>query len=449
MSIERSVRRAEQAKQLDRDTWADLDQVGFRFEVVGDGEAIAGPFYFGRAFDAPPIFSFSAVVKPGSAAAAPQITIGVSEWIIDEQDMYVGAYLWVVFENCFTPGPTNGVRHDDLENLLAAQGGGPEGDEIPYTSFSWFEHPLIRPEQEFSNLYWPSNYTWNNQYPGNFPVVSARQPGTLTGPYRWTQEWGGLENSYHDEPIQRWRISDTVSRTGSYSLFCDELVAPLPPGPVPLDTSGSALLVPHNILACDVYDLGYGLDYVWGWRCAPGTSVKISGWRRHNYSNGTLGTDQALQCSVAFYGEPDPEWDGFGHPGLISGNPGPTQYGNFKDWDLASEYSGANTWDYFEFSEEDPWSASLPGPVAPEGTKYVAISFAVTQFWLWRGNNSTPVPPFKTWLDDITIELRGPPVSDRAPEFDVFIKFQGRILKGYVAVHPLRSYEAPTKVVLS
>lgn len=434
MSIQRSVDRAEQSKELDRQTWADLDAVDFQFIVDGNGEAIAGPFYFGRAFDAPPAFSFSAALISGSSDAAPQITIGVSEWIQDEQTMYVGCYLWVIFENCFDHGPTHGLIVDDhFENTLAAQGGGPEGDEIPYVSFTWFEHPLVRPAQSFTDLYWPSNYVWPSNYPGGYPKVAEREVGDLTTPYTWVQLWGGLDNSFHDEPIQRWRVSSTVKRSGQYSLYCDELIEPSTK--LAFASGGSALLNPANLIACTVYPDLDRRRHLWGWRCEPGTSVKITGYRRHSWSSPTLGTETVLRAWVSFYGD----------TGIINPVTGPQPYGSQKEWDYTAN---ANQWHYFEFSEDSPWGSN-PGPTAPDGTRYVRIEFDVAQFWLWRFDNSTPVPLSETWLDDITIELIGDQTILREPEFDVNIKFGGRTLKNYVGAYPLRSYEAPTRVHLS
>lgn len=433
MTIERHTRRAETAKELDRETWAELDLVGFQFVVTGDGEAVAGPFYFGRAFDAPPIFSYSAVLRGGSSEAAPQITIGVSEWIIDEQDMYVGCWLWLTFVNCFAPGPSHGVvLSDDFEKLLAVQGGGPEGDEIPYVAFSWFSG--LKTAQSYSQLFWPSNYVWPSDHPSGFPVVASRELGGKLSPYRWVQMWGGLENSFQNEPIQRWRVSNSVFRSGTFSLYCDELVRPDPV--VPLAASGSAILVPANILGCHTYGSDYR-EHLWGWRSEPGASVKISGYRRHSWVDATTGGDAVLRAFVVFYGV-----DGI--VGIRA-----------KDFVLNEPGLEANEWRYFEFSEDQVGGSGAQGapllaaPVAPAGTRYVRIEFDVSQFWLWRDDNSTPLPPFETWIEDVQIEIVGPQVPFRQPEFDVAIKFQGRILKNYVGVHPLRSYEGPSKVVLS
>lgn len=136
--VQRSVRQAEQRKQLDRNQWAGLDKVSYKlytqcrdpghtlnpeFDVTinfegqllkgyshvyplrsyeaptevqlnANGYGIAGPFWFGRAFDAPPFYSFSAVVLDNDLPFPRQITIGVVEWHQDERELYIGASLW-------------------------------------------------------------------------------------------------------------------------------------------------------------------------------------------------------------------------------------------------------------------------------------------------------------------------------------------------------------------
>ncbi len=111
---------------------------------------MAGPFYFGRAFDAPPFFTFSATAAGGDQGAAPQLTIGVEEWIQDEQGMYVGAILWFKCKLCWEPIKTGGRPAESSvpwERLPPQEGrtfkldfedweshphifGGPEGNEI-------------------------------------------------------------------------------------------------------------------------------------------------------------------------------------------------------------------------------------------------------------------------------------------------------------------------------
>lgn len=452
MSIYPEVRKTDLDRELDRGTWPDLDAIGFKFVTEGEGEAIAGPFFFGRPFDVPPSFSFSASLKEGSTASSPQITVGVSEWIQDEQDMYVGAYLWVVIsDNCFDPPtvPTSEgvVMFEDVEDVLAKQGGGPEGDEIPYMAMTRFDHQGGSDPDRFErykDLYWPSRYP--ETFPDQIPFAS-RSPGDLSSPYRWMQGlWdNGFRASEDAELIQRWRITDERSRSGQYSLFCDDLIPP--ENLFPFAQSQSGLLHVANILACmllpenDSESPIIDERYFWGWRCDPGTEVKISFYRMHDWTSFTLGSYARLTCRVRFAGV-DPET-------------GENQEFGGGQWrfrlDPAREESDglvANEWYYNELTEGFATQTN-DSPIAPEGTQYVKIYFVVSQSWLDEVFHSQELPPFKTWLDDIKIEFVGPQSPRRTPTFDVATRFEGNALKGYAGVHPLRSYEGPEKVVLS
>jgi hypothetical protein len=63
--------------------------------------------------------------------------------------------------------------------------------------------------------------------------------------------------------------------------------------------------------------------------------------------------------------------------------------------------------------------------------------------------NLFPYPELIFDVDDIEVELVGPAQTVSAPIFDVALNFGGQVLRGYSGVHPLRSYEAPVKVLLS
>jgi len=78
------------------------------------GEALVGPFWFGRAFDLPPRFDVSAVIDtdvPGDDPAWQQITVGVAEWLTDDQNMYVGAMLWIAQRPASQTGWTFELYH--------------------------------------------------------------------------------------------------------------------------------------------------------------------------------------------------------------------------------------------------------------------------------------------------------------------------------------------------
>ena len=104
----RRVRRIDQATDLDRSNWAELGAVEFDQIVYGSGGHLTPePIMFGRAFDSPPILTYSGnslVFETAYGTLSPIVfidtarqsflTIGVAEWIIDPQGMYVGANLW-------------------------------------------------------------------------------------------------------------------------------------------------------------------------------------------------------------------------------------------------------------------------------------------------------------------------------------------------------------------
>lgn len=104
----RRVRRVDHATDLDRATWADLEAVEFdQIVYCSGGHLTPEPIMFGTAFDGPPILTYSGnslvfetaygTLSPVTTIDAKRqsfLTIGIAEWIIDAQDMYVGANLW-------------------------------------------------------------------------------------------------------------------------------------------------------------------------------------------------------------------------------------------------------------------------------------------------------------------------------------------------------------------
>lgn len=58
-------RRAVLRQEADRAQWADLANTEFKFDVNGVGEKVVGPIYFGRAYEKPPLFSYSSVSAVG------------------------------------------------------------------------------------------------------------------------------------------------------------------------------------------------------------------------------------------------------------------------------------------------------------------------------------------------------------------------------------------------
>jgi hypothetical protein len=106
------IRRAEQAKQLDRATWAGPTVLIFAYDTIGRGVIETELLDFGLVFEGPPFFSYGAEVQPGQALVAgdyPEITLGVKEWHrsdieIDSRAVpfYLGAYLWISIQSAST-----------------------------------------------------------------------------------------------------------------------------------------------------------------------------------------------------------------------------------------------------------------------------------------------------------------------------------------------------------
>ncbi len=107
----RQVRTNRTATELSRETEAAYGALEYQQIVFCQGEHLTPePVKFGRAFDAPPFFTYSGIVRqprvvsftePGDSGDPPftgymisHLTIGVAEWIRDEQNMYIGAHLW-------------------------------------------------------------------------------------------------------------------------------------------------------------------------------------------------------------------------------------------------------------------------------------------------------------------------------------------------------------------
>ena len=106
-----NIRKLQSQQEQARGTEAGYARVQFDQLVYCAGEAAPlEPVFFGRAFDSPPFFTYSAVGKnevplfenncsdprySGDANVRQSgLTIGVREWIRDERGSYIGAYLW-------------------------------------------------------------------------------------------------------------------------------------------------------------------------------------------------------------------------------------------------------------------------------------------------------------------------------------------------------------------
>ncbi len=102
----KEVRTNDTIRRLAQEAEAGFSRSEYQQVVYCAGEANpTEPVWFGRAYDRPPFFSFSAVAKNFEVTTtanpcgditdkAAGMTVGVAEWVRDAQGMYVGAHLW-------------------------------------------------------------------------------------------------------------------------------------------------------------------------------------------------------------------------------------------------------------------------------------------------------------------------------------------------------------------
>ena len=92
---------------MDRESWPELDKVDFIVQVTGCQWATA-PFWFGRAFEDPPYFTYSVTANVELDPFKEfKFTCGVERWFIDERGVFLGANVWFSFIK-ETSGDTGG-----------------------------------------------------------------------------------------------------------------------------------------------------------------------------------------------------------------------------------------------------------------------------------------------------------------------------------------------------
>lgn len=454
MSIERSVKRAERRKELDRETWADLDKVDYHITAEGRGEAIAGPFWFGAAFDAPPFFTFSAVANNYDVTAAPQFTVGVAEWLQDEQDMYVGAMLWFAWDACWEEFRGGLVYSENFESILSRQGGGPWGNEIPSNnSTGGYE------------IGWPS---LNQDLPGQALIaplevwatrtteddgrtfVDLKKRGVLT-PYTTIQgtQIVDVESEFH-VPGTNWYVSTANPRPntgGQTHLRRDhdgfsESITDRPPMPPVLVGNTLPCVIPDN----ETFNEDPERPFPWDFRsitilpffaAREGMiiTVEFDAMVSTRYGN-----DQAF-VEIDFFGE-DAHYIGQEiRPADDSGTNVLEEH-----WQTFKQVLPIIDWGGTDPDTETQWPQYHNEVPSTQDIRYISVGVNCAYDAL-PGNLPYPA---KTWdIDNIKVTITGEIPVRQTPNFLVALNFSGQILKGYASIHPLRSYEHPVKVVLS
>lgn len=395
MTTPRSLRRADTKNRLDVASWSALDSVRFMLRTVGSGEVIGGPFYFGRAFDLPPFFTFSAVAQTLGIGSGPQLTVGVAEWIVDEQGMYVGANMWFKLShiNPCLPSAFYGTQAISDPGFEGGFVRGPDNGELPIITGT----PMVSGHQ----IVWPSTYP---------SVVEQVEPGSdftadLSTEYPWVQSdlirLGGDSNN-------TWRDDTSSTRDGIYSVSHDFAA-------VNDVFSASPRLYPMGVTSCTM--AGFG------WVAKPGDEITLSAWVRTSSATGGAGVGIGCHFMSEFN-----DLSEFTGPGSD-----PVLLHRFTD----------TAWTFLTRK------VFPPVPLEPSEVTRIAQPYIVARRFTF------PTTFFGTiFADKATLALVG---GTSAPgfltttdlDFEVSLRFSGRILKGYSNIHPVRSVEAPIQVVLT
>lgn len=95
MSVVPGLRRADLKREIDRNQWSAVSDKAWMSAVQGEGgEHLTREIFFGRAFSEPPFLHWDMSIV-SDWVIAPELTVGVVNWIIDEYGAYIGARLWL------------------------------------------------------------------------------------------------------------------------------------------------------------------------------------------------------------------------------------------------------------------------------------------------------------------------------------------------------------------
>lgn len=472
------IRRASKHQELDRDQWADLNKLDYELTAEGNGEAYAGEFLFGRAFDLPPRFTFS------STSTLPQpITVGVADWIRDEQGMYVGANLWLKNDQPRGSGAVACDKVDPIvygDNILRDPGfeqhssympKGPNGEEfVGEHGFStqqpgdpsWTEGYFTnyRP----SRGWWDSDQiAWDNLYRSRDPrgqqALSLHPPATTLrygdAPIpAWTVfSNNGIVPPYNGWPgnlsiLPRWHISTVSPDIGSkyharIIYECDGVQTFAGPG----DTE----LFPISFEMCnfisDYEHTSHWFDEfktkgMWSLRALPGDKITWSVRAKTNLAVDPA--DVGVYATMSMYAE---IWNSnsFGGPSiwtesLYEGGMSTSYKTHTLTFTMPDdhEYVGLAAYPYVDRVTNDP-----NGLHFQVNTFIFDVDNAVLKVEPGPGNEGKArgyLPPLKT------ASSSGPDGGN--PWYDLNLRFEGQILKSYAVVHPVEKQNAPTHITL-
>lgn len=447
-------------QEFDREQWAGADRISYEVTVTGRGEAISGPYWFGRAFDLPPFYTFSAVAVNGNQGKPVQLTVGVAEWLQDEQDMYVGVMLWFAWDACYEQLQTGIVLEENFENILERQGGGPLGNEIiAYGSMN-------TPEIGAKGFFWPSLNFYDTGFEETTVQLLTSFSQTIDGESFHTQIYTGDTDPLYSitqagAPVppesnqfirSGWSISTANPFDGTTHLRMtqpsyDPVTQFL--GGASLGSGGLRRLVPGRILPCIYPDPHQGFDIPEAcancdpdknivpepfFRVSRGMTIEASCYAMVDNIDDTV--NNQLFWEFSFYDE-NAAFIGFSLGTMDGTQQIPTSWGRHMVHTHTIEPKDPDTETVYPFNLDD--------------IHFVRIALTHNHNPLQSHGQYTA----KVWdVDKIRIRITGAPIGTDTtgsvePIFDVNIRFQGETLKSYAVVHKLHALEAPTVVVLT
>lgn len=412
----RSLREADTKERLDVALAPALDKITYEFLVEGTGEAIAGPFMFGRAFDSPPFFSFSAVAQ-GKSYGTPELTVGVAEWVRDEQNMYVGANLWVRFKRCFEPHLEGTDHFGGFANI---NGLGPEGDEVVFR----FQHGGT-----IGTLFvWNSTFLYQEVHDPQIPFgktnfgdeVEDLHLNSSIFPYNYMQMGASGAASSSNFHKTAWRVSAANPTTSKYHLrmtYPGELFPPF-------SGHGLSNLFISSLLRCrEVVSLESSTHATPVWRINPGDKVTLD-WTMmaSNLVNQTANGPPITRPDLIIYTK-----------GLFG-------IARFRPL-LAAEAPYELTTAYKDYHAElvAPAAGSFP---AFGDAFYLGVDIELSR------NTTGPVAETFYDIGNLRVAISGTNDPVIPPSYRVDLNFEGVTLKGYGNIHKIEPRTAPVKVVL-
>jgi hypothetical protein len=414
---------------------------------------------FGWAFDAPPMFTFSA-----TASEPNPITVGVAEWIRDEQGMWVGAILFFKNDggNCVDPLIYGELLRDPgFELHKSYMPVGPNGEEfVGEFSFTvqqpgaatWTEGYFVnfvpnRPWFESGQIAWDNLYRSNDprgQHAlSSEPPASTKRYGDAPVPAWIVFSNNGLTPPLFGFPvpskpeIPRWFVSDEDPDVGSKQHARIRYVADTEHNtklwatalnPIGFEMCRFVADWPPKNLPLD----DMKLKGLWTCRALPGDTLTFSVRAKSNLSSDPL-VPEVLPWLIL-------EVEVWNSANFITS----------KELTVNEDFNPSTSYETYSIQAVMPALAEYVGV-----TLYMQVDgptgfFQQSTFILDVDNCSLMLEPAAG--NEKLASGRFPPLTGVAaarPEYEITVKFGGQTLKGYGNIHDLDSAAAPTEVVLT